>query len=271
MQSAIRLYRLLNILSFDIVAGAVVGSLFFAKLLHVHILPYGIVALGLTVWIIYTADHLRDAKAIGVTASSARHRFHQRYFKILFIFLVVAIIIDAAVILFTRKPVLEWGILLSVVVFIYLVIQRYLKVLKELFVACLYTCGVLLPALSVTTVELNFLYRSTILQFFLIAYINLLIFSWFDSEEDMADHQHSFSTILGKSFTTWFVFGLGLVNLCISGFLILKFGAYVPTLILTLMNVVLLFIFLLRKRMDRQAMYRLLGDAIFMIPLFYLI
>lgn len=85
---------------------------FFAKLLAVRILPYGLVALGLTVWIIYTADHLRDAKLIVHKASSHRHRFHQQNFKVLLIILCVAFVVDAFVILYTRKPVLEWGLIL---------------------------------------------------------------------------------------------------------------------------------------------------------------
>ena len=67
-------YRLINILSIDVVAGAVCSALFFARLLQVSLLPYGIISLALTVWIIYTADHLLDAKRVEGVATTRRCR-----------------------------------------------------------------------------------------------------------------------------------------------------------------------------------------------------
>ena len=75
----VRLYRILNTLSLDVSIGAVISAMFFAEVLQVKILPYGLATLALTVWIIYTIDHLRDARAIGTKASTARHLFHQHY------------------------------------------------------------------------------------------------------------------------------------------------------------------------------------------------
>jgi hypothetical protein len=71
----------MNILSLDVVAGAVAGALFFGEILQVQLSFSVLTALGLTVWIIYTLDHLRDAKQILNVASTDRHRFHQEHFK----------------------------------------------------------------------------------------------------------------------------------------------------------------------------------------------
>src|SRR5688572_30353881 len=153
MSRLIQTYRIINILSLDIVAGAVFCALFFSSLLNVHMLPYAIISLALTVWIIYTADHLRDARKIRHRAATARHQFHQRHFRSLSIVLIIVMAIDSIFILFMREPVLVWGTILAVAALIYLIIQRYLKVLKEWFVASIYTCGVLLPSVSVTPLE----------------------------------------------------------------------------------------------------------------------
>ena len=272
MKLLIRFYRLLNVLSIDVVAGAIVSALFFAKLLAVRILPYGLVALGLTVWIIYTADHLRDAKFIVHKASSHRHSFHQQNFNVLLIWICAAIVVDAVVILYTRKPVLEWGLILAGIVILYLIVQRYLKIFKELFVACIYTCGVLLPALSVSTILLTTYHTLLVIQFGMIAFINLLIFSWFDSENDRKDRQYSFVTILGKPLTTLCIWILSVTSILMGLFIFrIDNNHEQPVLTLILMNVILLMLFLTHKQVQHNNLYRLLGDAVFLIPGIYLL
>lgn len=264
-----RFYRLVNILSLDIVAGAITGTLFFASLLQVDVLPYGIIAMGLTVWIIYTADHLRDAKQIGQQAVTLRHRFHQRYFNMLAIALGVALIADVAVLFFIRKPVFEWGVVLVSVTTIYLLIQRYLKFMKEVFVALIYTAGILLPSLSVTKGPVMIFHVITIAQFFLIAWNNLLIFSWFDIDNDRRHRQHSFGTIFGKSATYKCILVLTALG-CLLAILqlILGFDSRVAFIFL-LMNAVLFTVFVLKDVFVPHGYYRLLGDAVFFVPALY--
>jgi hypothetical protein len=271
MHKLLHAYKLINILSLDTVAGAIIGALFFAKLLNVHILPYGLIALGLTVWIIYTADHLRDARTIRNQASSERHRFHQLHFSPLLKLMLIALLIDTVMIFFMRKPVLEGGIVLAIVVALYLLVQRYLKFLKELFIAALYTCGILLPSIAISSVKLTPLYILLIIQFFLIALLNLLLFSWFDKDTDRSDQQHSFVTILGESVAKKTICAIIILNfLCI----IFIFGysdSFELAVIYTLMNALLTFIFLGSKNLHRYSTYRILGDAVFLIPVIYLL
>lgn len=265
------LYRLFNILSLDIVIGTVVCALFFGRLFNVNILPYGLMALGLTVWIIYTVDHLLDARAIGREASSERHRFHQKHFTPLLVITFIAISIDVIVIFFARKPVVVWGFILAVIVIIYLIFQRYLKLLKEFFIAFLYTCGVLLPSVSVTTVKIDSFYLIIVFMFFLIALINLLLFSWFDNDKDRADLQHSFVTVSGRRFTTICIYGMGLINMMLTVFLLYADFESKAVFILGAMNVILLAIFTYKDPMQHNYTYRLLGDAVFLLPVIYLL
>jgi hypothetical protein len=271
MESLRKLYRVCNLISLDIAAGAVASAMFFGKLFHVHILPYGLMALALTVWIIYTADHLRDAANIKHSASSARHQFHQRHFNTLIILMGCAIVLDIIIIFFIRKKVLEAGVMLAIGVMIYLVIQRYLKVFKEFFVACLYTCGVLLPSFSVTSQALSLFHAILIVQFAIIALLNLLIFSWFDHDNDLADQQSSFATILGKGVASRCIIIIGAINFLGT---ILAFmesdGSFVPAALLGLMNVFLVAIFLFSTRLQTGSKYRVLGDGVFFIPSIYL-
>lgn len=272
MQRFLRLYAYLNILSIDIAVGAVISALFFARILNVHLLPYGVASLAITVWIIYTADHLRDALVIETTASSQRHRFHQQHFRQLIIMLVVAVVVDLVLILYARKPVFRWGINLSSIVLIYLVIQRYLKFLKEVFIAVLYTCGVLLPSVTVTEASLHVPHFLLFTQFACVALINLLIFSWYDYETDLADKQRSFATILGKDKTQKIIYAMELAVPAIWSYLFFSNFERLPTtiiLVMGLLHLVVLHLFNMPK--VQRAGYRLAADAIFFLPIFYLL
>lgn len=266
MQVLLKVYRLINILSLDIAAGAIVSSLFFAKIFEVQILPFGLAALGLAVWIVYTADHLRDAKTITGKAASSRHRFHQDYFSILVIALVIALSAEVVIIFFIRQQVLRWGLALGTTVGIYLMLHRYLKFLKEVFVALLYTTGVLLPSIAITKTELMLEHAGLMLQFAMVALANLLLFSWFDFDHDDRDAQRSFVTILGRTFTVLCIWSLLMLHFII---VILITSGHSASWILLAMNTTLLVIFIFRKQMQYNDRYRLLGDAVFLVPVFY--
>jgi len=105
MNSLVRAYRLLNILSLDIVAGAIICAIFFARVFNVIILPYGLVSLGLTVWVIYTADHLLDASKLRTAASTSRHRFHQKHFGALLVAALLAAVVDGLQLFYIRRSV----------------------------------------------------------------------------------------------------------------------------------------------------------------------
>jgi 4-hydroxybenzoate polyprenyltransferase len=269
MGSLLKLYRTINILSLDVAFGAVCSAMFFARLLHVAVLPYGLAALGLTVWIIYTADHLRDARAINNQASSYRHLFHQQYFKILVAFLIVAIIIDVIVIIFIRRPVFFSGLSLTAVVACYLIFQRKLSYLKEFFVAFLYTAGVLLPSVTVTTDEINLFQWELMSQFFLIALLNLLIFSWFDADRDQRDSLSSFVTRFGKHSTRTLIRILFLLIVVLSFFQFFSGEQLIALTTMLFMTLILLIIFSYPRIFEKNETYRLVGDAIFFLPILF--
>lgn len=271
MSTLFRLYQHINILSLDIVAGAVICALFFAKIFQVQIKTFGLLALGLTVWIIYTVDHLRDAKKIKHRASTQRHRFHQQHFQPLFFVLCLVIVLDTITIFFIRRQVFEWGLILSAMVILYLIAQHSLRFLKELFIASLYTCGVLLLSVTLAKVEVGLTHYLLILQFGCIAWINLVLFSWFDQVFDLRDEQNSFVTIAGERATRLLLCVLFGFNFFITLIQIILQGPLTPVLILFAMNMVLFIIFMWRTAFAKNDLYRLIGDAIFLFPIFFLI
>jgi hypothetical protein len=265
MQRLRATYGLINILSIDIAVGALCCALFFSDVLEVRIRVYGLIALALTVWIIYTADHLRDAKVIGMNAASARHQFHFRHRKVLFVCLLVGVVVDGVVILFMRTTVFFFGVYLFFLVALYLAAQKHLKILKEVFIAVFYTCGVLLPSISVTTVELELSHYLLFVQLSIVAWVNLLIFSWFDYEQDTHERQHSFVTATGKTTTSNWIFVASAVHLLTFLFQTWSRELMLSSAVMLLMNVMLIILFKTYREKDKE-LFRWAGDAVFFIP-----
>jgi hypothetical protein len=257
--------------SLDIVIGAVVCSLYFTRVFRVELLPYAVIALALSVWIIYTADHLIDAKLLKWPASTLRHRFHQQHFSKLLGVVVVAVIADALALFFVRSAVLKIGLILGVLVVVYLFTHRYLKFLKEFSGAMLYTAGILVPSLSGMPANWSLGHLILLFQFFLTAFINLLLFSWFDRESDLIDRHVSFVLFFGEHVTRIFLIMLFVLQLVLAVLQVswLDFGE--GSFVILAMNGLLLLIFALSSYFSRSDRYRLAGDVVFLLPLIYLI
>ena len=264
-----QIYQHINILSLDVVAGSVVSALFFARLLEVTPGSLAFLCLALTVWIIYTVDHLRDARDISSPASTDRHRFHQIHFNVILIILITTIVANSIILFFLPPDIIRSGVALGFVVLLYLVFQRYLKFLKEVFVACLYTAGVALPSLSLFPGLLLPEHYVIIAKFAITALMNLLLFSLFDLEVDRDQEQHSFVTWFGPVATHYAILFLGLLNI-ISGFSLWNFDMPVAWIFIT-MNVLLIAVLFLKRQLVRDNYYRMVGDAVFLIPVFYVL
>lgn len=265
MEILIRFYRICNLLSLDVAAGAVICSLYFSKLLSVTPRVQGMLALGFVVWVIYTVDRLLDVRMMTNPAASERHQFHQRYQKLLWGLSILAGLATISFVSFLRTPVLMGGIFLSFLAGLYLLLQKYLKV-KEFFVATIYAAGVLLASLSVTSIEVSYLEWLLITQLFIVALINLLLFSWFEYDIDKKDGHSSFVIQWGKATGGKWVIGLATINFLITIWLVVQTSWLAPLLFLS-MTVVLIVIFFSHTFFQINARYRLLGDAVFFIPI----
>jgi len=265
-----RTYRLISILSLDVVAGAVVCALFFMKVLQTQF-AYSIIPLALTVWIIYTVDHLMDARRISHAASSPRHHFHQQHFAQLRIALLVAAILDVASLLLVSRAVIMGGMFLAVLVLVLIFMLRKLPWLREIVVSVLYTCGVLLPSIAQARIAYTIAHSLLFVQFSLVALTNLLLLSWLDRETDFRDGLTSFTLIAGQRMSQvliWTSFALVMVITLAE----IYYGTLTrASLIVGAMEVVLLFIYAGKQRPDRLLLQRMIGDGVFIMPALYLI
>jgi hypothetical protein len=182
---------------------------------------------------------------------------------------VVIAIIDAGLIFFMPVLIIKRGLFLSMMVIGYVLLRKNLYIFKEFFVAVLYTAGVILPAVPATFINPNG--YLPILQFFLIALLNLIIFSWYERERDLNDKQESIATKVDEPTMRSILLVLFFVTIAISGGIILLTKAYYVALVLSVMTATHLLIVLRKNLFERNYLYRLVGDAAFLFPLIYIL
>jgi len=269
MKEVIKLYRLFNLLSLDVAVGAVIGSLFFAKIFNLVPSYPSLVSLGLTVWIIYTTDRLLDIRDVMGEAASERHRFHQRNQTKLKYWLVVVLIIDIVLIFFMPFKILKYGIFLSLAVVIYILLRKKLHISKELLVATLYTFGVILPSWPEN--QMSSAQYLIVLLFFLIALINLIIFSWYEKENDLRDRQDSVATLVEEITIHYLLIGIFIITFSISFYLLFQPPYHFISMVFIAMAATLLLLFTCKRFLIRNDYYRVLGDSVFIFPIVYLL
>jgi hypothetical protein len=270
MRRLVNLYNFLNITSIDVSAGAVICACFFARVMNADVRPSAFVALGLTVWIIYTVDHLLDAKRLKSVAATKRHRFHQQYFNALLFFVGFAMVVDILAVLMIRESLLVAGSILGLLILFYLVIQRYLDIFKEFVGGVLYTLGVTLPSILFGYDRFELPFALLIVQFLFTAWINLFLFSLFDKDRDTQDDHVSFATRMGVRATRNIIIILLMLCVCLAFYQILYHQIY-AALIVLIMDCVLGLIFFMNRTFSQDDRFRLLGDAVFLLPIFFLL
>ncbi len=265
-----KVYRWIQATSLDVVVGSGLLTLSIAKYYKVS-LPVPVVScLMIAVWLIYTFDHLSDAKKIGKRAATFRHRFHQQYYKPLQGVLIFVLLAGVAAVCFLPPVIVKNGVICASIVFFYFMLLKLRSVwFKELLIAFCYTAGVFLGPLSLTQEVLTIIQLLLIPQVFLLALANLIIFSCFDYENDKKDAQYSLAIHLGLLRSRSLALGLVAAGFIIS--LLMFFSARLMLtieiqILIFIMNLLLLFILLKEEHFRRNELYRVIGDGIFFIP-----
>ena len=262
------MYKYIRILSLDVVTGGVITAMFVCKAHEVQAPANVMVTLGLAIWIIYTYDHLQDARKITHIPSTERHLFHQNYFKYMVVSLALAVVAMLALLWQLPPRLVAFGAILLAPIGLYFLIllkTRGLR-LKEIWVGLGYALGVSLPAAILFDLEqLNF---SLFGQIALLAIGNLLIFSVFEIDADKKDGGTGMAQTWGIKRTR------NIVNvILVSVPLLSVIGRFnLGTFLITgIMALVLLLINNLPNWFRRNELYRTIGDAVFFIPAFYLL
>ena len=262
----VRFYQAFQALSLDVMIGAVVTSVFLAKQMGVTPTPYSFWALGLTVWLIYTFDHLTDAAKISGQALSYRHRLHQVFFLPIAIVAACVAIADIFCILHLPIMTIYWGLIGAVAVAMYFLVMRVrpsgFHLGKEPTVALTYVFGVLLPPFSISQV----LGQEAIvlgLMLFGTALSNLFLFAAMEIDVDCKEGHPSIAKSLGSN-TSLRLF-TALSTLVLASAMLYSIWDFAVGLVFGAMAMSLLAINLMPSQRRKYA-YRVVGDGVFLLP-----
>ncbi len=267
---------MLRILSLDVVIGSVIMSLLFARLFESNVSVWYYIVLGFAVWLIYTLDHLIDAKRIDYPASTKRHRFHQQYYKVLINIWYPLFLITLTIgLLFLPSRVVIGGLSLSVLILVHFIFVKVygervtVLIQKELMIALIYTGGVSVGPLLFLEESIDPTKVLVLIQVFVIALINLIEFSFFEYDTDKKDGHTSVARLLGRKHTIHLLKLMFLVIVLLSIIPLIdgRDFVFLTEMMVLLMSTCLGYIILKPKFFAQRERYRILGDGIFLFPL----
>ena len=271
------LWVMLRILSLDVVIGAVAsGSLVIWWLEHPMAIGWWL-SLPLSVWVIYTADHLMDAHRLKERAHTPRHLFHHQHFRSILVCWLIGIGICLFLLpFFINQQILTFGLGMGVLVLGHLGLVRLIGnriswlFHKELGVGMIYACGIWGAPVLEAQVPFSSPLLLPFLQFFLLAMINLLVFSAYEWEIDELDGHTSFVRAIGKKNTQWLIVGLAIVIIGLGGGVLGQYDFSEKSLklqgIYLIMLAILLLISFVPGWFQEKERYRTWGDGIFLLP-----
>lgn len=255
-------------LSLDITAGAIISSLFVAKVFGVVLTFEIVLGLGIAIWLIYSADHLWDAYRINGQAVNPRHAFHQKYFKVLCG--ISLLVFGIGVYNMFQLPVetIKAGlglVVLTALYFLYLKLSKTSSQ-KELFAAFVYVAGIFVGPISLLA-SWDWMYLVLLVQFFLLAYVNLMLFPLFEMEADNRQGMASIALNRGAKSTKRRIGVASVINeviivVCI-GF---GFNDNKAQFMILAMSLTLLLLIQTPAFLKRYNLYRIIGDGIFFLP-----
>ncbi|MEZ5197402.1 MAG: UbiA family prenyltransferase [Bacteroidales bacterium] len=272
---SLKFYQIINIMSIDIVIGSVLSGACVVKIFNLNPGWAWWVVLPLSVWVVYTLDHLLDAVKLGENSHTLRHRFHFKHFKFITqVLIFVTLLIFAIVVFFLKREIIVFGMLTAFVCMIYLIVVYFKKnvtsnfLQKEIFVAFIYTIGIWGGPLSLLH-NLHLTEALLLIVFFVAALIDILIFSIYEMDSDALDHHNSFPIKYGEKFTIRIVYILCALAfaICIYQFIMLPYGVIaVAFKILMLMILILSALLGFRQQLSKNNYYRTIGELVFWLP-----
>ncbi len=261
-----RIVSFVQNLSLDVVAGAVISSLFIASLFGVHLSINVCLGLSIAIWLIYTLDHLWDAQRVEGAAVNPRHAFHQRHKKRIIVLTAVIFIIGLFNTLYLPLRTIKLGIVLILLSGLYFLYLKWSKSdrAKEPFAALVYSAGIFAGPASLIY-DWSLMHAAIFIQFFLLAYANLMLFPLYEKELDGKENMQSIVLRKGDKKTKRFI------KLVLISSLLLSLPIYFTlnrnsALVFVLMALVLFVLLLKPAFFKNHKFYRILGDGIFFLP-----
>ena len=259
-------------LSLDVAAGATITHGVALRLPdgHGNVGWASTLLVGIAVFAIYVVDRLLDNRK-PTPIDTPRHRFHARYEPILLKVLAGLAFVGMICLFWIPSKMIFLGIGLAFLVGIYLFVvfktslTDSFQLFKEPFVAIIYTAGIWGTALISIP---NTAWESNVFMvlFGLVAFQNLLLFSWFESFD--IEEGYSLAIAWGtetvSQVLTWLV---TIVVISALGVLVFTSYRYCVRTALTIAVMSVCMHLLKRPSVQADERYRWMGDGIFLFTL----
>ncbi|MCF6242862.1 MAG: hypothetical protein L3J74_16160 [Bacteroidales bacterium] len=270
-------YKYFSFLSLDIVLGALSGGIMAQKIFNIPINYTGLIILGISVWIIYTADHLLDNMKSKNKTPAERRLFYRKYFKLLSIFEIffVAIVIYMSFRFFEIK-LIKAGFIIVLFIAVYFLMlylfnaKRVFLLQKELIVALIYTIGIFIAPFVKTYPEINICQILIMLVFFLIVWADILLISIFEYDKDLKDNFTSLPIIIGVKNTAnimkillYLAFVVLIVINLLFPFNIIYTASSTILLVIAIAQII---IYKHKTYFNQKDIYRFVTEAVFFLP-----
>lgn len=268
-------FRILNILSIDVIIGSVLSGLFVVKIMNVDPGWSWWIVLPLSVWVLYTTDHILDAKRSNTADRSTSQCFHLVFMKPLLVILsLVVVFILIIVIFYLKKEIIIVGLYILILSGLYLLSVYFFRnkkshlLQKEVLVSALYTTGIWCGPLSIAN---TFDFSRIVLMsvFFLAVLVDILVLSFYELQDDEFINPNTFPLKYGQKFTTYTIYSLCFASFALSIYMIIviPYGQVsIGFKLVMLMIFVILLLFSLRIYLYKNHYYRYLGELVFWIP-----
>ena len=263
-------------LSLDILAGVFCGYSFARVFLDCDCPPATPFLLCGTVWLIYTLDHLLDARILKDDSAKPAYRWHWQYRKILWPVLLAAGACLAIVsLVFLPGRILVFGCILGSIVILYTLVNQGKRRLhrkylfREGWISLIYTAGVWGAPLLYHGSIPDLATQLAIMVYLLLVMINVLIYTYHEYRLDLAASQLTLATVTGRKTTRHLLrlLMLCVLTLILAAFLILD-DAGQPNAYYLLLGMAggLGLILSFPRFFSKHARYGILADGLFLLP-----
>jgi hypothetical protein len=267
-----KIYRHFHYLSLDIVLGALASSCFAARLFGTHPGLIWWITLALTVWLLYTGDHMLDAWRHRKKVQREMHHFLLKQRRLVIYSLGVVALVDFMLIInLLDKDLFKYALILAGLVLLFYAMRhvfrknRFLFIPGELFVLLLYLAGTWLGPAAYVEGGFETSQGLVALIFGGVLLMNLGVISLYDLQLDSRMGISSMANILGKKNTKNLLTGTGVGIYLLS---VLQFMVFETdrtsqfALIICGMATILLLVVYLPSRFRKNDLYRWTADAV---------
>jgi 4-hydroxybenzoate polyprenyltransferase len=271
----VKFINILHLLSLDIAAGAVAGSLFAAEIIGVEMNFSFYLILFLATLVVYSTDHLLDGfRKKGKTASNVHRLFYNYRYPVIILTLFIAVLSLRLAFYTQERIIIEYGFLIAGVIIVYFLINTYYQkverviFVKELWIGLIYVFAVIGGPVLILDSGLEPVNIMLFSSYGLLVLSNVFTYSYFECERDKEDQEKTLATIYGRTICRRIIiFCLATASILLLTALIIYPGEKLLNyLVIFFIILIISIIQLFENYFKRTGNYGLVADFAFLIP-----